>query len=224
MTLDKSSQIMEPIVDNVVKASKTKRISKKVDKVTDVPIVDVPMDTESSTEVKDTDTESVEVKDVNKPIVSIVSVEQSFDAIITEMVEEAQNKSDSSIELKNKFMKNLLKDIKNLKKQVLILHKKKKVKTVKIRKTDVCSGLQQQKPIIDELITFFDLKTNTSSRVEATKLISKYIKDNNLQNPENKKIIVIDDKLRALIKYDDVHVLTYSTLQKYISNLFKQVE
>lgn len=35
-------------------------------------------------------------------------------------------------------------------------------------------------------------------RTEVTKLLWKYIKENNLQNPENKREIIADDKLRPI--------------------------
>ena len=58
------------------------------------------------------------------------------------------------------------------------------------------------------------------ARTEVTRYIINYIKVNNLESKENKKIIVPDDKLRELlqIKMDDE--LTYFTIQKFMNKHF----
>ena len=64
-------------------------------------------------------------------------------------------------------------------------------------------------------------------RTEVTKLILKYVKDNNLQNPKNKTQIIPDDKLKKIIEPSfnpETDILKYFNLQTYIKDHFKKVE
>jgi chromatin remodeling complex protein RSC6 len=61
------------------------------------------------------------------------------------------------------------------------------------------------------------------SRVDITKVICNYICTNNLQNPENRRIIMLDEKLKTLLGVD-VDTITYPDIQKYIgAHLIKDV-
>lgn len=53
------------------------------------------------------------------------------------------------------------------------------------------------------------------SRPQVTKKVWEYIKDNNLQNPDDKRNIVADDKLRPVFGKDEV---TMFEMTKLISN------
>jgi len=53
------------------------------------------------------------------------------------------------------------------------------------------------------------------SRPQVTKKVWEYIKDNNLQNPEDKRNIMADDKLRPVFGKDEV---TMFEMTKLISN------
>ena len=84
------------------------------------------------------------------------------------------------------------------------------------------SGFTTQQPIHSEVAHFFELPIGTSlSRCELTRLINKYIRENGLQDNENKRKINPDDKLKTLLKLDDTYQLTYFNLQKHLSSLFK---
>lgn len=56
------------------------------------------------------------------------------------------------------------------------------------------------------------------SRVDVTKYICEYINQNNLQNPENRRIILADKKLSKLLGYDKEKdgELNYARLQKFL--------
>jgi chromatin remodeling complex protein RSC6 len=56
------------------------------------------------------------------------------------------------------------------------------------------------------------------SRIEVTRLVCQYVKDNNLQNPENRKQIIPDRKLTKLLSYDAAkdEPLTFTSFQKFI--------
>ena len=54
---------------------------------------------------------------------------------------------------------------------------------------------------------------------------TKYIKENNLQNESDKRIIEPDDKLQSLLEVPDGEIITYFTLQKYMNRHFgKKIE
>jgi upstream activation factor subunit UAF30 len=60
------------------------------------------------------------------------------------------------------------------------------------------------------------------SRLNITKCICDYINDNNLQNPNDRREIFVDDRLRKLFHfhYQDGKPLTHYTLQKHITKHF----
>jgi chromatin remodeling complex protein RSC6 len=61
------------------------------------------------------------------------------------------------------------------------------------------------------------------SRIEATKYICQYIKDNNLQNPDDKRKINPDSRLSKLLGYtpSSENPLYYYTIQQKIQKHFK---
>lgn len=93
---------------------------------------------------------------------------------------------------------------------------KKRQRTVASRN----SGLEKVMPITKKLADFakWDVQTQ-KSRVDITRFLCGYIKDHNLQNPENKKEIILDADLADLLQYSE-KTITYPHIQKYIHVLF----
>ena len=58
------------------------------------------------------------------------------------------------------------------------------------------------------------------ARTEVTKYLTSYIKDNNLQQPEDKRKINPDKKLSKLLKLTKDDQVTYFNLQKYMKSHF----
>ena len=58
------------------------------------------------------------------------------------------------------------------------------------------------------------------ARTEVTKLITQYIKEFGLQNPSNKRHILPDEKLKAILNVTDADEVTYFNLQKYMKHHF----
>ena len=52
------------------------------------------------------------------------------------------------------------------------------------------------------------------ARTEVTKHVLAYVKDNGLQNPEMKRIIVMDDKLQKLLNPEKDETVTYFSIQR----------
>ena len=80
------------------------------------------------------------------------------------------------------------------------------------------SGFVRPGKISDELAEFLGKEKGTMiARTEITREIQKYIRDNNLQDKENNRIINSDEKLTTLFNITDGEQLTYFSLQKYIN-------
>ena len=84
------------------------------------------------------------------------------------------------------------------------------------------SGFAKPTKISKELCDFLDKPNGTEmARTEVTQQLIQYIKDNNLQNNENRKIIKPDEKLTALLNIDNELELTYFNLQSFMNKHFK---
>jgi len=84
------------------------------------------------------------------------------------------------------------------------------------------SGFANPTKISKELCTFMELPDGSErARTVVTKYIIKYIKDNNLQDPKNKKIIKPNNKLQTLLEVKtNEDPLTYFNIQRYMNKHF----
>tara|TARA_B100001121_G_C18441417_1_gene503936 strand:- start:247 stop:726 length:480 start_codon:yes stop_codon:yes gene_type:complete len=83
------------------------------------------------------------------------------------------------------------------------------------------SGFAVPTKISKDLCKFMGVKEGTQlARTEVTKYIIQYIKDNNLPDKTNKKIIKPNTKLKSLLKLDKGDEVTYFNLQKYMNKHF----
>ena len=101
-----------------------------------------------------------------------------------------------------------------------------KTKNKKPRTVNQNSGFLKAVQISKDLSTFTGFE-GLVSRVDVTKYICKYIKDNNLQNPEDRRQIVPDKKLSSLLNYDSKTAeqpLTYFRIQSLMKDHFVKTE
>lgn len=113
--------------------------------------------------------------------------------------------------------------VRGLEKQV-----KKEVKSLrrdaqkgKARSNRKRSGFAQPTKISRELCEFMEKEEGTEiARTEVTQYVISYINDNKLQNPNNRKTIKPDDKLRKLLGVSPSDEVTYFNLQKYMNRHF----
>lgn len=113
-------------------------------------------------------------------------------------------------EISTKTRSKLIKAVNDLKKSIKI---KRKVPKEGERPQ---SGFLKKGKVSTEMVEFANWDPEELySRVDITKAICEYIKANNLQNPENRKEIVIDDSLKTLLRLHD-DTVTYPRIQKYI--------
>ena len=83
------------------------------------------------------------------------------------------------------------------------------------------SGFANPTKVTKELCEFMNKQEGTQiARTEVTRALISYIKANNLQNKENKKIILPDEKLKFLLGINQEQELTYFNLQQYMNKHF----
>ena len=82
------------------------------------------------------------------------------------------------------------------------------------------SGFAKPSQISTKLAEFLGTEKDAMvARTDATKLVIAYVKEHNLQNPENKKQIIPDEKLRNLLEphFTSEDKLEYFNLQNIFS-------
>ena len=123
-------------------------------------------------------------------------------------------------------MKTLHANLKLLQKEVLRERKESKKKESKSnkKKSDKKrspSGFAKPAPISNELSAFLNLENGIElARTEVTSKVIAYVKEHQLQNPENKKQILLDEKLKKLLTPEEGDVVTYFNLQTYLKKHF----
>ena len=81
------------------------------------------------------------------------------------------------------------------------------------------SGFAKPMKMSSELCAFLGVdKATLMARTDVTKEINKYVKANNLQNPENKRELILDDKLKTILTVPSDVTLTFFNLQRYMSH------
>ena len=125
------------------------------------------------------------------------------------------------------IIKTLHNNLKILQKEVIKerkdLLKKSSKNNKKKKKKNSLSGFAVPTKITNELAEFLNLDNDIEiSRTDVTSLICKYIKDNNLQNPDNKKIIVPDERLKKLFNgyLSENDQLEFFNIQSYLKYHF----
>lgn len=161
-------------------------------------------------------------KQRTRRVVTRETLEADFAGLQKRIEDEIEKLRQSTEKVKGvKFLRSVNKAVKILKSDsVRVL--KIKPKTNRPRSTN--SGFMKPVRISGEMATFTSWEPETLySRVEVTKFICKYIRENKLQNSEDRRQIVCDEKLKALLKYDPATAtepLTYFRLQQYIQRHF----
>ncbi len=108
---------------------------------------------------------------------------------------------------------------KNIKKEMKGL--KKAASKSKNKGNKKLSGFANPTKVTKELCEFMNKQEGTQiARTDVTKALISYIKANNLQNKDNKKIILPDQKLQFLLGIKQEEQLTYFNLQKYMNKHF----
>jgi hypothetical protein len=90
-------------------------------------------------------------------------------------------------------------------------------------KTRSPSGFAKPTRLSALLCDFLNLPPGSMmARTMVTKLLNKYIKDNDLQNKEDKRRIVPNEKLRSILNLSENDTITYFNLQSHIKHHFER--
>jgi chromatin remodeling complex protein RSC6 len=140
--------------------------------------------------------------------------ESNPDALITGLLEKiaSMNAQMKSIQTAVKLV------VKEFEKQKKIIDKVQKKKE-KAKKSP--SGFAKPCKISDELCDFMGIAKGTEqSRTDITRHINSYVKEHNLNNPQNRREFFPDKKLKAILNVKDGEKVTYFVLQRLIAHHF----
>jgi upstream activation factor subunit UAF30 len=201
------------------KASSVKKTSKK-SKSSEKPVeepVQEPVQ-EAAVLVEEQD----ETPKRERRVVDRESVVRDFDSLLQSLEDHVEHlRSTDAKTRKNtgvKFVKSLTKSLRLLKKDT---QKAMKMKRKTNRAKNTTSGFMKPVKISNEMISFTGWEADApKSRVDVTKFICNYIKENDLQKPEDRRVILPDAKLKKILDHQDGDNLTYYSLQKKIQHHF----
>lgn len=157
----------------------------------------------------------VEVPVVTSPIETTEDKDESGgEAIISGLMEKvvALSTHVKSIQLS---LKQLTKEFEKQRKIIDKVQKKRE----KAKKSP--SGFAKPCKISDELCDFIGVAKGTEqSRTDITRYINSYVKEHNLNNPQNRREFFPDKKLKAILNVKDGEKVTYFILQRLIAHHF----
>ncbi len=143
-------------------------------------------------------------------------------------VVDVSERFDKMIELKQTLINTIkeeIQELKHLKKEHELLMKKKNKKK-RVVDPNNPTGFAKPLELSDEMYSFLSqygvTKGQLVSRTDVSKYIYQYIKENDLQNKDNKKEFVPDTKLEGILGKNDGEVYNYLGVQKYTSKHFKK--
>lgn len=156
-----------------------------------------------------------------KKVVNKFKVKTDWDALFELYAEDL-----GSIKKKPNQKVNLSKYLSQLKNDTFRILKLNRAKREGSKNT---GGFMKPVKISDDLANFIKVapeERDTINRTEITKRICKYVKDNNLQRPDDRREIIPDSTLKKLFSLPDVpdenDKLTYYSIQKKVqSHIFK---
>lgn len=156
------------------------------------------------------------------------TIMQSFEDIIGSIESEIESLREGDNKTKGiKFLRTLNKKLKILKNHSGRIIKNKKT-TIRKTTSNNNSGFLKPVQISKEMAKFTGWDSEQlRSRVDVTKFLCNYIKENSLQNPTDRRQILADAKLSKLLKYDvkkEGAPLTYFRVQTCLKNHFVKPE
>jgi upstream activation factor subunit UAF30 len=193
--------------------SKSKSRSKKEEEVKE----EVPKE-----EVSDIEAANVVKVKKKRHVPTKETVLEEFEELIQFIDNEVSTlRENSSKNCGIKYLRSVGKRIKTVRGHASRVMKAKKAAP---KRNNTNSGFLKPVKVSKEICKFTGWdQEDLKSRVEVTKYLCKYIKDNDLQNPEDRRQILADAKLTKLLQYDKETAtapLTYYALQTYLKPHF----
>ena len=195
-------KVVAPVVPAtpVVAAEPKKNTRAKAVKVSE-PVVVAPVKVDEA--VKEVSTETTDDKD-----------QGTSENIVQVLVEKITSLTTLNKEI-HVVLKQVVRDYDRLRKVVDKIQKKRE----NARKSP--SGFAKPNKISNELCDFIGVPHGTEkSRTDITRYINTYVKEHNLNKPTNRRIILPDDKLKAILNVQEGEEVTFFILQRLISHHF----
>jgi chromatin remodeling complex protein RSC6 len=183
--------------------------------VASAPVVPEPVKKADAVEKK-----TVAKKAVAEPVVAAVApaATTTDEPIVVSTFDELVNKINSFASILKEtqtLLKALSKEYERMKKTV----DKTERKRANARTNP--NGFAKPAKITDEMHEFLGVPKGTEiSRTDVTRRVNAYIKEHNLYNPTNKRIILPDDKLRKILGVKPDQEVTFFNLQRFLSASF----
>ena len=184
----------------------------------------VPVKEEVKKDVKEEVKKDVKKEVKKEPVVVKEEVDKTSDTVVEEkqlgdtLISELTDKI-SSVQLEMKSIQQTLKLLtKEYEKQKKVIAKVQR-KRENAKKSP--SGFAKPCKISNELCKFVGIPEGSErSRTDITRFINAYVKEKNLNNPENRREFFPDEKLRAILNVKATDKVTYFILQRLIAHHF----
>jgi chromatin remodeling complex protein RSC6 len=210
-----SVSVSVPVVESepVSVSAPKKRSSKK--EVAAAPVESVPVTETVATEGAVEATTEKKRKVVTKEYIEglYAALEADLESMLADSLEKKV--------INSKRVRGIIKQVKAIKTDSAKVSKQKR----QTNRVNTQSGFMKPVKISKELAKFTGWAADQpKSRIEVTKFLCKYVKDNNLQNPADKRQIVPDAKLAKLLSVGAEDApLTYPGMQKKIQPHFSNL-
>ena len=196
--------------------SQKKEINNDLVKVPEVPTPAPVPEVKETAKVSVIEEPTIEIDQATQLISTTDLEESNTEILFNKLINQFQD-----IQL---VMKTLHGNLKLLQKEVLKERKESKKKESKIKKKNdkkkSPSGFAKPTPISSDLSNFLGIPIGDQiARTDVTSKVIAYVKEHDLQNPEDKKQIVPDAKLNALLQAGDIKV-TFFNLQTHLKKHF----
>jgi len=181
----------------------------------------------------------VPVVSVVQPVVeSSAVVDSVVPAVSSQVVEVQEVNHFENLNQKLKQVQSLLRDLTTelnvLQKEVDRLKKSSKKQSSKSRakskvsedgtvSTTTRSGINKEVNVSEDLAKFLGIDADTKvSRIQVSKAISEYITKHNLQNPSDRRNILLDETLTKLFNPPQDVVVSYFNMQTFLKPHYRQ--
>lgn len=171
-------------------------------------------DQQPGEDAKDGEASDEKLSRKKRTYVQLVAEVDQLNSVVDQYITEHREPKNTDM---NRFLKSLEKGLRKVRVHVQKIGKNR---TATQAAPGVQSGFQKPVRISSAVAQFTGWDANEPrARVEVTNFVCDYIKQNNLQSPEDRRVILADQRLSQLLEYqsDRDGNLTYATIQKLLA-------